>query len=131
MEAMKLLADDKLTVELFLNKITYEEDKDSVFNAFEQYQIIDEDDIYESDSLSVASSSSSLSQCSSISSFSCSSSQQAVNRLCLKCNENVNAVMLVPCGHLAYCIGCWQLVEKSVVKCFYCSCQVTGHMIPK
>lgn len=131
MNAMELLSNEKLTVELFLNKVTYEDE--SIYKDLaqrEDYSTILIDEEEECDSID--DNSSEISVLSTVSSSSvASSSSTKINRLCCNCKIQPNEICLVPCGHYAYCEICWISIDKNEINCFYCKQPVIAGVKPQ
>lgn len=104
-----------LTPELFLNRITFEDDAifkmlnrhtEDTLNTFEEDEAEDQENIDSASTcdLTLSSQSSGLSIFSRSSGF----SSQPISRTCCICISYPAVVCLVPCGHTAYCASCWE-----------------------
>lgn len=126
MSATKMLKDGHLTVETFLNRLTYEHD--SIYKSLDIAEPNVNFDVENEEDLCIPSSSSSLSQ-SSQSSVSSSQSSSQINRMCYHCKFNYCVVLLLPCAHNVYCASCINIVAQKELFCPICYVKSISHVV--
>lgn len=116
MRNSKLLDDDRITAEEFLNRIIYKQNNldFGLIDVDIVNIVIDDDSDIEDDECSSQSSSQTTSS---------STSHESTKGMCVACTEKQSEMCVIPCFHFCVCVSCWEIILRNAtdLRCPGCN----------